>query len=79
VEDIKLTELPKSMSFKEMVMNKHIRDLSRVLTEIKKGYQPRTNFVKYENGDLLADCHSILNRGKNYFFQLLNVHRNKLY
>jgi hypothetical protein len=30
--------------------------------------------VKAENGDLLADSHSILNRWKNYFYQLLNVH-----
>jgi hypothetical protein len=28
-----------------------------------------------ENGDLLADSHNILNRWKNYFCQLLNVHR----
>jgi hypothetical protein len=31
--------------------------------------------VKEENGDLLANSHSILNREKNYFSQLLNVHR----
>jgi hypothetical protein len=30
--------------------------------------------VKDESGDLLADSHSILNRWKNYFSQLLNVH-----
>jgi hypothetical protein len=30
--------------------------------------------VKAENGDLLAESHNILNRWKNYFFQLLNVH-----
>jgi hypothetical protein len=30
--------------------------------------------VKEENGDLLADTHSILNRWKNHFCQLLNVH-----
>jgi hypothetical protein len=30
--------------------------------------------VKAENGDLLAGSHSILNRRKNYFCQLLNVH-----
>jgi hypothetical protein len=30
--------------------------------------------VKDENGDLLADSHSILNRWKNYLSQLLNVH-----
>jgi hypothetical protein len=31
--------------------------------------------VKDENDDLLADSHNILNRWKNYFSQLLNVHR----
>jgi hypothetical protein len=31
--------------------------------------------VKNENGDLLADSHDILNRWKNYFSQLLNVHK----
>jgi hypothetical protein len=30
--------------------------------------------VKDVNGDLLADFHDILNRWKNYFSQLLNVH-----
>jgi hypothetical protein len=30
--------------------------------------------VKDENGDLLADSHNILNRWKNYFSKLLNVH-----
>jgi hypothetical protein len=30
--------------------------------------------VKDENGDLLADSHNILNRWKNYFSQLLNMH-----
>jgi hypothetical protein len=30
--------------------------------------------VKDERGDLLADPHKILNRWKNYFCQLLNVH-----
>jgi hypothetical protein len=41
-------------------------------------YQPNTNLVKDENGDLLADSHSshnILNMWKNHFSQLLNVHR----
>jgi hypothetical protein len=31
--------------------------------------------VKDDNGDLLADSHNIFNRWKNYFSQLLNVHR----
>jgi hypothetical protein len=30
--------------------------------------------VKDENSELLADSHNILNRWKNYFPQLLNVH-----
>jgi hypothetical protein len=38
------------------------------------GYQPRNNLVKDENGDLLGDSNNILNRWKNYFSQLLNVH-----
>jgi hypothetical protein len=29
--------------------------------------------VKGENGDLFADSHNILNRCKNYFWQLFNV------
>jgi hypothetical protein len=31
--------------------------------------------VKDETGDLFADSHNILNRWKNYFSQLLNVHK----
>jgi hypothetical protein len=31
--------------------------------------------MKDENGDLLADSHNILNRRKNCFSQLLNIHR----
>jgi hypothetical protein len=30
--------------------------------------------VKDEKGDLLADSHNILNRWRNYFSHLLNVH-----
>jgi hypothetical protein len=30
--------------------------------------------VNHENGDMLADSYNILNRQKNYFSQLLNVH-----
>jgi hypothetical protein len=43
--------------------------------EFKKSYQPRSNLVKDENGDMLADLHNISNRWKNYFSQLLNVYR----
>jgi hypothetical protein len=48
--------------------------LYRGMNGFKRGYQPRSNLVKDENGDLLADPHNISNRWKNYFSQLLNVH-----
>jgi hypothetical protein len=54
--------------------NKNIRDLYRGINEFKKGHQPRINIIKYENGNLLADSHSVLNRSKNFFNQVLNVH-----
>jgi hypothetical protein len=54
--------------------NKNIRELYRGINYFKKGYQPRTNIVKDEKGDLVADCHSILTRWRNYFSQLSNVH-----
>jgi hypothetical protein len=53
--------------------NKNIRDLYRGITEFKKGYQPKTNLVKDERGDLLTDPQKILTRWKNYFCQILNV------
>jgi hypothetical protein len=57
--------------------NKNTRDLYRGINEFNRGYQPRNNLVKNENGDLLADSHNTLNRQKNYFSQLLNVHNNR--
>jgi len=48
--------------------------LYRGINEFKKGYHSRTNIVKDEKGDLVADSHSILARWRNYFSQLLNVH-----
>jgi hypothetical protein len=44
------------------------------ISDFKKGYRSRTNIVKDENSDLLADSNSILNRLNNYFCQLLNLH-----
>jgi hypothetical protein len=32
---------------------------------LRRGYQPRNNLVKDENGDLLADSHNILILWKN--------------
>ena len=37
-------------------------------------YQPRTNVVKDDKGDLFADSYSILAMWRNYFSQILNVH-----
>jgi hypothetical protein len=52
--------------------------LYRGIIGFKRGYQLRNNLVKDENGDLLADSHSILNRWKNYFSQLLNLHNGSV-
>ena len=40
----------------------NIRDLYRGISDFKMGYLPRTNIVKDEIGDLVADSHSILAR-----------------
>jgi hypothetical protein len=48
--------------------------LYRGINEFRKGYQPRINIIKDENGNLLADPQSVLNRWKNFFNQVLNVH-----
>jgi hypothetical protein len=53
--------------------NKNIRDLYRGIPKFKKGYQPKTNLVKDERVDLLADPQKMLTRWKNYFCHLLNV------
>jgi hypothetical protein len=54
--------------------SKNTKDLYRGISEFKRGYQPLNNLVKDENGDLLVDFNNILNRSKNFFSQLLNVH-----
>ena len=52
---------------------KNTRDLYRGNSDFKKGYQPRTNVVKDEKDDLVADSYSTVVRWRNYFSQLLNV------
>jgi hypothetical protein len=54
--------------------NKNTRDLYRGINEFKKGYQLRNNFMKDENGDLLAGSQNVLNSWKKYFSQLLNMY-----
>jgi hypothetical protein len=46
--------------------NKNTRNLYRGIYKFKMGYQPRSNIMKYENGDLLVESHNILNRLNNY-------------
>ena len=46
----------------------------RCINDFKKGYQPRTNIVKDDKGDLVADSHSIFARWRNCFAQILNVY-----
>ena len=53
---------------------KNIWDLHRGINAFKKGYQPRTNIVKDEKGDLVANSNNVLARWRNHFSQLLNVH-----
>jgi len=55
--------------------NKNVGDLYRDISVFNKCYQPRTNIVEDEKGDLVAHCHIILARQKNHFSQLLNVRR----
>jgi hypothetical protein len=50
------------------------RDYYRGISDFKKGYQPRTNIIKDEKGDLVTDSHSILARWRIPFSQLFNVH-----
>jgi hypothetical protein len=49
--------------------------LYRDINEFKEVYQPIINIIKDENGNLIADLQNILNRWKNFFNQVLNVHR----
>ena len=46
----------------------------RGINDSKKGYQPKTNIVKDEKGEMVADSHSILAMWRNYFSELMNIH-----
>jgi len=58
----------------KLAVRSNIRDLYRGISDFKKGYQPRTNTVKDEKGDLVTDSRSILARWRKQFSRLLNVH-----
>jgi hypothetical protein len=51
--------------------NKNVRDLYRGMNEFKRGYQPGSNLVKNENGDLLAESSNTVNRWKELLFSLI--------
>ena len=53
---------------------KNIRDLYRGISDLKKGYQPRTNIIKHEKGDRVTGSHCIVARWRSHFSQLFNVH-----
>jgi hypothetical protein len=54
--------------------NNNIRYLYRGINQFRKGYQPGINIIKHENGNVLADPQSVLNRWKDFLNQVLNVH-----
>jgi hypothetical protein len=70
----------RTMSFKQRARIR-ILQTYRKTEKYKRDYQPRSNIVKDENGDLPADSYKFLNRRKsyfshlrkNYFSHLLNV------
>jgi hypothetical protein len=41
------------MNLERKVITRTLRDLHRGVNVIKKGYQPNTNLLKHDNGDLL--------------------------
>jgi len=53
---------------------KNIRDMCRGVNDIKKDYPPRSNIVKDDRGEWVADSLSILVVCRNYLSQILNVH-----
>jgi hypothetical protein len=56
------------------IKSKSIRELYRGINEFKKGYHPRINIIKDKIGHLLADSQNVLNRWKNFFNQMINIH-----
>jgi len=52
---------------------KNIRDVYWGIIDFKKGYQPRTNIVQDDKGDVVTDSHSILARWRKRISQLLKV------
>ena len=62
------------MNLKLTFKIKNFKDMYKGINDFKKGYQPRTDTVKDEKGDLFTNSHSILANRRNHFSGLLNVH-----
>jgi len=54
--------------------SENIGDLYRDSNVFMKGYQPETSTVNNEKSYLLAGSHSILNKCRHNFSQLMNLH-----
>jgi hypothetical protein len=50
----------KLMRLQQTVKKRNFRDMYRGINQFKRGYQPRSNLAKDENGDLLADSRILL-------------------
>jgi hypothetical protein len=60
----------------ELAMNSKNKNIRQTcIEEFKRGYQPTSNLMKDEIGDLLAVSCNIFNKSMNHFSQLLTVHR----
>jgi hypothetical protein len=51
----------------------NIRDVCRERSELKRSRHTRSNLMKGENGELLADTHKTLNMRDNYFDRLCGL------
>ena len=56
--------------------NNNFRDVYKGIKDFKKVYQAMVNVIKNQNEKLFADSNSILNRWKDDFSKLLNVHKD---
>ena len=54
----------------------NVREMYKVINEFKKGYQPHIYVIKKDDFTIVADKSSILNRWKQFYKNLLNVHQS---
>jgi hypothetical protein len=70
-------EKEKIVEIEDNRRQKNVREMYKGINSTKKGFQSKSNTVRDEKGDLIADRDGLLGRWKRYFDQLLNVHRNQ--